>query len=131
MHNKDIQDLLEHTQNEITSISELAQKGTIKKVVIKNTLENLRSILDYAAQDIKVELKRHNKNGVPDKIYFPYGQRENHFKKSIKDNLPGLPKHLPVLHALIQDMQPFKCGDSWLVDLCGLTNDAKHNNLRA
>src|SRR5450631_557836 len=40
-----------------------------------------------------------------------------------------LPEHLPAVHTLVQDIQPFKCGDPWLVDLCGLTNDAKHNNL--
>lgn len=129
MHNIDIQSLLEHTQNEITSISKLARNGTINKVNVKNTLENLRSILDYAAQDIQVELKCRNKNKVPDKVYFPYGQKENLFKISIQKNLPGLSEHLSAVHTLVQNMQPFKCGDPWLVDLCGLTNDAKHNNL--
>lgn len=129
MHNRDIQELLEHTQNEISTISEQSKNGTINKVSLKNTLENLRSILDYSAQDMHSKLKTLSKNKIPDKVYFPYGQREKHFKNSVKRNLPNLSEHMPSIHSLVLDMQPFKSGDSWLVDLCVLTNDAKHNNL--
>lgn len=129
MHNQDIQELLEHARNEISSISEQSRTGTINKISVKNTLENLRSVLDYAAQDIQSKLSTLTSNKIPEKVYFPYGQRENHFKKSVKRNLPDLQRLMPSIHCLIQDIQPFKSGDSWLVDLCGLTNDAKHNNL--
>jgi hypothetical protein len=129
MHNRDIQELLEHAQNEISSISEQSKKGAINKVALKNTLENLRSVLDYAAQDMQSKLKLLSRSKIPEKVYFPYGQRENHFKNSIKRNLPNLSEHMPSIHSLVQAMQPFKSGDPWLVDLCGLTNDAKHNNL--
>jgi len=129
MHNRDIQELLEHAKNEISSITEQSRKGTINKVALKNTLENLRSVLDYAAQDMQSKLKSISRNKIPEKVYFPYGQRENHFKNSVKRNLPGLSEHMPSIHFLVQAMQPFKSGDPWLVDLCGLTNDVKHNNL--
>jgi hypothetical protein len=129
MHNQDIQELLEHAQNEISTISEQSKNGTINKVSLKNTLENLRSVLDYAAQDMQSKLKTLTNSKIPEKVYFPYGQRENHFKKSVKRNLPNLSDLMPSIHSLVHAMQPFKCGDPWLVDLCGLTNDAKHNNL--
>ncbi|QYJ84207.1 hypothetical protein [Shewanella aegiceratis] len=129
MHNRDIQELLDHAQNEISSISEQSRDGTINKVALKNTLENLRSVLDYAAQDMQCKLKSLVKNRIPEKVYFPYGQRENHFKNSVKRNLPGLSEHMPSIYTMVQAMQPFKSCDPWLVDLCGLTNDAKHNNL--
>lgn len=129
MHNLDIQELLEHAQNEISTISDQSKKGTINKVSLKNTLENLRSVLDYAAQDMQSKLKTLTSNKIPEKVYFPYGQRENHFKNSVKRNLPNLSEHMPSIYSLVHAMQPFKSGDPWLVDLCGLTNDVKHNNL--
>ena len=129
MHNLDIQELLEHTQNEISTISDQSKKGTINKVSLKNTLENLRSVLDYAAQDMQSKLKTLTSNKITEKVYFPYGQRENHFKNSVKRNLPNLSELMPSIYSLVHAMQPFKSGDSWLVDLCGLTNDVKHNNL--
>jgi hypothetical protein len=129
MHNRDIQELLEHAQNEISTISEQSKNGTINKVLLKNTLENLRSVLDYAAQDMQSKLKTLTSNKIPKKVYFPYGQRENHFNDSVKRNLPNLSEHMPSIYSLVHAMQPFKSGDPWLVDLCGLTNDAKHNNL--
>jgi hypothetical protein len=129
MHNHDIQELLEHTRNEISNISEQSKNGMLNKVSLKNTLENLRSVLDYAAQDMQGKLKILTNSKIPEKVYFPYGQKENHFNKSVKKNLPNLSDHMPSIHSLVLAMQPFKCGDPWLVDLCGLTNDAKHNNL--
>jgi hypothetical protein len=129
MQNQDIQELLEHAQAEISSISEQSRNGAINKVALKNTLENLRSVLDYAAQDIRSKLKAHIGNKVPEKVYFPYGQREDLFKQSVNRNLPNLLEHMPSIYSLVQSMQSFKSGDPWLVDLCGLTNDAKHNNL--
>ncbi len=129
LHNQDIQELLEHSRSEIISISAQAKSGTINKVALKNTLENLRSVLDYAAQDIRDKLKALSRDKIPEKVYFPYGQKENHFKKSVKRNLPNLSSHMPSIYTLVHDMQPFKNGDPWLVDLCGLTNEVKHNNL--
>lgn len=111
MHNQDIKELLEHTQKEISSISEQAKIGTIDKVALKNTLENLRSVLDYAAKDIQRKLKDIAKSKIPEKVYFPYGQRENHFKKSVDRNLPSLLAHLPTIYTLVQNIQPFKCGN--------------------
>ena len=35
----------------------------------------------------------------------------------------------PKLYAVIESAQPFACRETWLVDLCQLTNFAKHNAL--
>jgi hypothetical protein len=130
MYSKDVQQLLDHCKEEIENLSAQAESGQINKVTLKNTLENMRSILDYHAQDILKKLKTRNQNkSLPVKVYFPYGQRENHFKIKVKENLPRLLQEEPVLYSLIESVQPFKSKDNWLVDLCFLTNDAKHNKL--
>ena len=130
MYNSDIKELLEHCLIEIEKISKEKKASSINKVALKNVLENMRSILDYIAQDILNKLKQNPKNNkLSNKIYFPYGQKENHFKISIKRNLPNLKKDMPELYDLIESIQPFKLKNNWIVDLCELTNEAKHNNL--
>lgn len=130
MYNEDIKELLEHSKNEVHLITEQSKQGVVNKVAIKNALENLRSVLDYHGQDILNVLKdKISGNKLPSKVYFPYGQKENHFKRSVKNNLPSLNEVLPEAYELIESIQPFKSKDNWIVDLCSLTNEAKHNNL--
>lgn len=130
MYNSDIKELLEHCLIEIERTSKQKEASSINKVILKNVLENMRSILDYIAQDILNKLKQNPKNNeLSDKIYFPYGQKENHFKKNIKRNFPTLKKDMPELYDLIESIQPFKLKDNWIVNLCELTNEVKHNNL--
>ncbi|MBB1441450.1 hypothetical protein H5202_23090 [Shewanella sp. SG41-4] len=130
MFNEDVKELLGHSKSEISAIAEQVKDGSVNKVAIKNVLENLRSILDYHGQDLLAAMKKATAiKKLSTKVYFPYGQRENNFKISIKKNLPGLPDLLPDAYRLIESMQPFKCSDNWLVDLCSMTNEAKHNNL--
>ncbi|KJR27824.1 hypothetical protein [Vibrio sp. S234-5] len=130
MYNEDIKELLEHSKNEVNAIAEQSKQGTINKIAVKNVLENLRSILDYHSQDILNVLKAKVSNKKsPNKVYFPYGQKENHFKNSVKNNLPSLNEVLPEAYQLLESIQPFKSKDNWVVDLCSLTNEAKHNNL--
>ncbi|QSX36495.1 hypothetical protein [Shewanella sedimentimangrovi] len=126
--NPDISDLLIHTKSEIELLTQQSNNGEINKVSLKNILENLRSILDYHSEDISIKLKE-KQISVPDKVYFPYEQRENHFKKSIDKNLPKLKKINNNLYTVIENAQPFKAHDNWIIDLCSLTNEAKHNHL--
>lgn len=130
MHNDDIRQLLEHCDGEISNIDKSIKEGALKKVSLKNTLENLRSILDYLAKDVLTKLKSNPSNKqLSDKVYFPYGQKENHFKKSVQRNLPPLRNDEPEIYNLLESIQPFKSKKNWVVDLCSLTNDAKHNSL--
>lgn len=128
MVNPDINALLTHTKSEIESLKKQANNSEINKIALKNILENLRSILDYHSKDVSCKLKE-KQVPISDKVYFPYGQRENHFKKSIDKNLPKLKELNDSLYAVIENEQPFKSHDNWIVDLCSLTNEAKHNHL--
>ncbi|MCY1295217.1 hypothetical protein D9M69_475270 [compost metagenome] len=96
----------------------------VLKPVIKSTLENLRSILDYSAHDIWDSYTR--KNNSP---HFPYGPDQKSFEKSVSKNLPGLNLQRPDVYALVESIQPFKCGAPWLPDLCSKTNFNKHRGL--
>lgn len=90
----------------------------------------MRSTLDYLAKDVLAKLKSNPKyKNLSEKIYFPYGQKQNHFLKSIKKNLPPLKAEFPKIYDLLENIQPFKSKNNWVVDLCSLTNDAKHNSL--
>ncbi|PHQ24042.1 hypothetical protein CLH62_18170 [Marinobacter guineae] len=130
MHNDDIRQLLVHCTDQIEGVEESISDGELNRILLKNTLENLRSVLDYLAQDIVIKLKTKPKNGnLSEKVYFPYGQRENHFNNSVKRNLPPLKEDEPKIYDLLESIQPFKSKDNWVVDLCSLTNDAKHNSL--
>jgi len=84
MRNDDLRQLLHHSDLETKNISISVKNGEVNKVFLKNSLENLRSALDYLAKDIsrKLKLNPQSKN-LPEKVYFPYGQKENHFKLSI------------------------------------------------
>ena len=129
MKNVDIKLLLDHLKVLIPDISEQANNGEVCKVDVKNSLENLRSILDYIAHDILLDLKDKTRDKLKDKIYFPYGERQNHFKKSLQNNLPKLDQYFPEVYSVIEKCQYFICKDNWLYDLCHLTNGAKHNRL--
>jgi len=96
----------------------------VLKPVIKSSLEQLRSILEYSAQDIWSSYTK--KKNSP---YFPYGRDEAEFTKSAAKNLPGLQLQRPNVYALIESIQPHICGDKWLPELCSVTNFNKHRGL--
>lgn len=96
----------------------------VLKPAIKSSLENLRSILDYAAHDIWESYTK--KKNSP---YFPYGDDDKTFMKSVDKNLPGLAVQRPDILLLIKSVQPFSCGDFWIVDLCKNANANKHRGL--
>ncbi|MBI9055974.1 MAG: hypothetical protein JEY96_19285 [Bacteroidales bacterium] len=124
MNLEDINSVIEHSEMQIKELAGSIEKNKINKVLLKNTLENLRSILDYLAVDMSSYL-----NDSKEKLYFPYGRKENHFKLSVKRNLPELRQKSEELYEVLEKRQPFKSKKSWLIDLCELTNEAKHNNL--
>jgi len=129
MHKEDIKTLIEYVVEQIGTMSADIKADKLNKVIVKNTLENLRSILDYLAQDVLSDLEKKVTTKLPEKNYFPYGQKENHFKNSIKRNLPSIKEFSPNIYICLENIQPFKSKNNWLVDLCELTNEAKHNNL--
>lgn len=120
MHKNDVNELLEHAQQQILTIK---KDPVVSKVIVKNILENLRSALEYCAQYINREKLMQDK-----RIYFPYGKTENHFKESLrKNNFTRLVKDFPLIYSNIERLQPFSCGSDWLTVMCEATNEAKHN----
>lgn len=105
------------------------------RVPVKNLVENLRSALDYMAQDIYETCCRaaRTASGKPDpnKVYFPYGRNEADFKSGVGSSLPGIQTQAPEIYKLIRGLQPFQCGDNWLCDLCSIVNENKHKRLQA
>lgn len=92
--------------------------------VVKGVFSDLRSILDYSAVAMYRTYSR--KDG---KIHFPYSKDEIGFIGSVKKNLHGLNIQRPDLYDLVRSVQPFVTGRQWLLNLCSLTNETKHNSL--
>lgn len=115
----DIDELLEHSLERIKSLNTSTK---ISKVEVKNILENLRSSLEYTAQYINSSLSQKKQ-----KLYFPYAITEKDFLNSINRNLTNLKNENSRIYNLIESLQPFKCNEFWLIDLCNATNIAKHS----
>ncbi|OMO22341.1 hypothetical protein [Vibrio lentus] len=127
----DIKELLETVDGNISTLhakyEEARKSENIKAVLrplVKSTLEHLRSVLEYSAQDVWSQYNTKSK-----KLYFPYGKEEALFQANVKRNLPNLKVQLPQVYHLLESMQPFKSGDDWLKQLCDQTNFNKHNRL--
>jgi|GEM_PF-604485 len=129
---QDITELLEAVESNIKNLKKSYDKAKkdeeqkeVLRPIVKSSLEHLRSILEYSVQDIWFSYNSNSKK----RLYFPYGIRESLFKEQIDKNLPELAKRRPNLYALIESLQPHKCGDNWLIELCDQTNFNKHNKL--
>jgi hypothetical protein len=97
----------------------------IMVVEIKNAMENLRSCLDFCAQDVK-DFHCSARSGD---TYFPYSSIESDFKGRVQKSFPGLATERPTIFKLFHDMQPFASGDDWLSFFCRINNHNKHDNL--
>ena len=98
--------------------------AAVAKPKVKSCLEHLRSSLEYIAQDLS-EVTASDK--TPRNVYFPYGKDKSLFNKTIDKNLPELDVKF---RNKIESIQPHFCGDSWLLHLCKITNDHKHDQLQ-
>jgi hypothetical protein len=105
------------------------------RVPVKNLMENLRSALDYMANDIYDTCCQASRvlagKSDPRNIYFPYGRTEADFKSGVGSSLPDLERKNPAVYTLIESIQPFRCNNTWLYDLCSILNEKKHNKLTA
>nr|WP_308414056.1 hypothetical protein [Serratia nevei]MDQ7766945.1 hypothetical protein [Serratia nevei] len=115
---------------QIESLYEEAKTDETKNfdynVKVKNTLENLRSALDFIASDISEHTKISGKGG---RVYFPYGNNDADFRSSIGRSFPGLQSSNIDIYNALESFQTHKTGDSIVVDMCMLTNSNKHNDL--
>ena len=128
---QDISELLSTVSASISTLEDSYEQArsedenkSISRPLVKSSLEHLRSILEYSAQDIW-----HSYNTEPRRLYFPYGKKASNFKSSSQNNLPKLKIEKPTIYCLIESLQPYKSNDDWLIDLCTQTNFNKHNQL--
>jgi predicted heme/steroid binding protein len=128
---EDIQELLGVVDRNIMALEgayEAAKHNedhlVVARPVIKTVLGDLRGVLDYCAVSIYESYSR--KNGFP---HFPYGKDKASFLNSVKKHLNGLAEQSPKVFSLIESIQPHSCGDTWLLDLCTMTNITKHRHL--
>jgi hypothetical protein len=99
---------------------------------VTSCLGLLRTCLDYCAQDI-YELILKSTDGLTDaerekkNKYFPYGKNQGDFNSTLGSSLPRLKTVDITTFDLIESIQPHKCGNSWLYNICAINNATKHN----
>ena len=128
---EDAKEVLADAERQIAELSVIYAKAisdeellVASKTHIKGAVESVRSALEYTSQDIWRSYTT-KKNSV----YFPYGKDEAAFLVSVKKNLPALKVQAPLLFDLVESIQPFITGESWLNELCAVSNFNKHNGL--
>jgi hypothetical protein len=127
----DVQELLNEVKSILEQVTQIYGDARneehivkIAKPKVKSCLEHLRSSLDYIAHDLS---EKTNSTKTPRIIYFPYGKNQKNFNDSVKKNLPDLDKKYV---DILKTIQPFFCGDDWLINLCHLNNFNKHVELK-
>jgi len=107
--------------------SSLSQKHVSDdlKVSIKNIFENLRSCLDYLAQDIFETHCAGSKK--PDRLYFPIRATSAEFTKAMAKDYSGLQGRSKAVYDVVEAIQPYNA--SWLGSFNKLNNHNKHQDL--
>jgi hypothetical protein len=95
------------------------------KVAIKNIFENLRSCLDYLAQDIFDAYCSGSKK--PDRLYFPIRETAGTFNQAITKDYPNLQSSAKKVFDVLETVQPYR--DPWLGQFNKLNNHNKHQDL--
>ena len=94
-------------------------------VDIKNIFENLRSCLDYMANELSERYCAGTKK--PDRLYFPIRSSTQDFAKVMARDFPGLLSACKQAYDLLESIQPYR--DPWLGHFNSLNNENKHQNL--
>ena len=99
------------------------------QVDIKNFCENLRSVLDYIAHDIR---ETHCASAYPKaRFYFPILSNRADFEAQAKKWFPGLDATVPDLWNFLESIQPYHEPSRWIGAFNRINNDNKHGNLVA
>jgi hypothetical protein len=95
------------------------------KVAIKNIFENLRSCLDYLAQDI---FETHcGGSQKPARLYFPIRPTPGEFNQVITNDYPNLQASAKIVFDTLEAVQSYR--DPWLGQFNKLNNHNKHQDL--
>jgi len=95
------------------------------KVDIKNIFENLRSFLDYLAQEIFESCCPQSK--PPDRLYFPIRKSRQEFDQAVNKYFPNLQKKRTLVYDFLESLQPYN--DPWIGEFNQLNNENKHQDL--
>ena len=98
------------------------------KVEIKNLFENLRSVLDYLANEIRESSTVNNQGSKI--FYFPILSDLASFEKRMDEWFPGLKNGNPNLYSYLLSIQPFQGQEQvWLKQFNDVNNENKHADL--
>jgi hypothetical protein len=97
------------------------------KIDIKNLCENLRSVLDYLAHEIRDACCPAAKTN--ERFYFPILSDRKQFEVQVAKWYPDLNINCPELWNYIESIQPYNSAGSWLGNFNRLNNENKHGNL--
>ncbi len=95
------------------------------KVEIKHIFEDLRSCLDYLAQELHEAFCK--AGGTPRRLYFPIQHNATQFAQVMGHDYPGLAANCKPVFEIIESLQPFR--DPWLGQFNALNNKNKHQDL--
>ena len=95
------------------------------KVDIKNIFENLRSCLDYIAQELFDAFCAGAKK--PDRLYFPIRPSASEFAQVMSRDYPSLEAKCKSAFDVVEAIQPYR--DLWLGEFNRLNNENKHQDL--
>jgi len=99
------------------------------QVGIKNFCENLRSVLDYIAHDIR---ETHCAGADPKmRFYFPIVASRSEFEVQAKKWYPGLEAKVPHLWSYLETVQPYHQEHVWIDIFNKINNENKHGDLVA
>jgi hypothetical protein len=93
------------------------------QALIKNVVENQRSVLDYTAQAIA------NRYGCQGKTYWMAAKSPQLFGKVFDKNLPGVRMSEPKIAQAFERHQPYQPDHAWVLQLFELTRENKHHRL--
>lgn len=130
-----IRALLERSNQDLSKIEEEYNKSLHAKSIdpnlkidIKNYCENLRSVLDYLARDIRDKYCPSAKSN--DRFYFPILPDGNQFSNQTQKWFPDLHKSCQDLYSFLESIQPYQSEKTkWIGLFNKLNNENKHGDL--
>lgn len=134
MRNDDIQALLKRSSSDFATLQlkyeQCLHRQAISadlKIDIKNLSGNLRSVLDYIANDIRDKYCTPVKS--KERFYFPILSDASSFSGQCAKWYPGLQTSCPDLWNYLELIQPYQQGNEWLGYFNELNNGNKHDSL--
>ena len=135
MRKNDIDELLLDVEENLRILHERQQAAVtdpeiheLFKVKVKECLEHLKSVLDYAANDIYEIILNSPELGKGVKVYFPYGINTEDINDKIRKVFPRLSQVNQPVRDLVGSIQtPSQTG--WLKIRCSIRNTNSHSRL--